>query len=196
MKTNDLSELISSRICHDLISPVGAVNNGVELVTAMQGTTPELDLIGQSAKSAQAKLEFYRIAFGAGGSGLVGSPQVSRIARDMFSNGRISVEFPNDRGERPRHLVKLLYLLLLCVETTLPRGGTIRCTPGATGWLIEVDGTQINTDQTNWAHFSTGQRFAGPTPSNIQFALAQTCAADSNKSIKHELSETHLKVSF
>jgi len=61
-----LNDLIGSRICHDLISPLGAIGNGVELLT-MSGTStaPEISLIAESVENANARIRFFRIAFGA-----------------------------------------------------------------------------------------------------------------------------------
>ena len=62
----DISALVSSRICHDLVSPLGAIGNGVELL-GMSGAPegPELQLINESVENANARLRFFRIAFGA-----------------------------------------------------------------------------------------------------------------------------------
>lgn len=196
MKNPTLTELISSRICHDLISPVGAVNNGVELIVELRGTTPEIDMIGQSAKAAQAKLEFFRIAFGVSSTSLIGQNQVTRIATEMFSGGRLSVDFPQQWGERPRNLVKLFYLLLLCIETSLPRGGILRCTPTLSGWEIGVSDSPVNPDDTNWAHLLTGQDLPETTVRNIQFTMARSCALDTNTQIKLSLTKDSIITGF
>lgn len=192
----NLTELISSRICHDLISPVGAVYNGVELIVELQGTSPEIDMIGQSAKAAQAKLEFFRIAFGASDNSLIGQNQVTRIATEMFAGGRISIDFPKQWGERPRKLVKLLYLLLLCIETSLPRGGILRCTPTLSGWEIDTNGTPVNPDMSNWDHLLSGQNLTETTAKNVQFSLARSCALDTNTQIKLFHTKDSLKTGF
>ena len=69
---NDLAALIGSRICHDLISPIGAINNGLELV-AMSGDvmSQEMELIAQSVENASARIRFFRVAFGSAGGQLI-----------------------------------------------------------------------------------------------------------------------------
>ena len=95
MHPRQLADMISSRICHDLISPIGAISNGVELMAGMNSMSEELDLINQSAKNAQAKLMFFRVAFGASGPGaMIGCAAASNVAENMFLGGRVNVSFP------------------------------------------------------------------------------------------------------
>lgn len=63
-------ELLCSRLCHDLVSPVGAISNGVELLTEMGPDAEALTLVGQSAQAAANRLKFYRVAYGAAGADL------------------------------------------------------------------------------------------------------------------------------
>ena len=126
-----LAELISSRICHDLISPVGAIGNGLELMQELGSASPELELVGQSAQSAQAKLKFFRVAFGASTGSMIGGAEAARVAAEMLTSGRLSLHISEQWGDRERGLVKLFYLLLLCVETSLPRGTALRVRPSA-----------------------------------------------------------------
>ena len=91
----DLPALIGSRICHDLISPIGAINNGLELLE-MAGTGaapgPELALIGQSVESASARIRFFRIAFGAAGDQTMGQNEVTSILRDLYTASRVEID--------------------------------------------------------------------------------------------------------
>ena len=84
-----LATLVGSRICHDLISPVGAIGNGVELI-AMGGpiNTPELTLISDSVANASARIKFFRIAFGvASPEQTLGAPSVKAIVEDTYAEG-------------------------------------------------------------------------------------------------------------
>lgn len=134
-------ELMCARLCHDLIGPVAAVNNGVELVRdfgdEMQGEA--LELIGESASRASKLLQFYRVAFGSArapdGSG-IGIEEGRRRALDALSSERVTVNWPEDEppsdSDFPRLTVKLaLNLLLLGVES-LPGTGVVEVsfTPG------------------------------------------------------------------
>ena len=67
--TDDLTGLIGSRICHDLISPIGAIGNGLELLEMRIGSSEELALVSESCRNANARIRFFRIAFGAAGAG-------------------------------------------------------------------------------------------------------------------------------
>ena len=127
-------ELLCARLCHDLIGPISAVNNGVELVRdfgdEMKGEA--LDLIGDSALRASRLLQFYRVAFGSArapdGSG-IGIGEARQRATEALSSDRINVHWPEESVpkdvELPRSMVKLaLNMVLLGVET-LPGAGDV-----------------------------------------------------------------------
>lgn len=123
----DLAALVSSRICHDLISPIGAINNGLELLN-MSGASPvgpEMQLICDSVKSASARIRFFRIAFGAASDEPVVRNEVTSILTEMFDGGRLAVEWgPVDI--QTRKAVRCAFLTILCLETAMPFGGQIR----------------------------------------------------------------------
>ena len=90
MGRNDVSlaALISSRICHDLISPIGAINNGLELLRmSVQRDGPEMDLIAQSVQNASARIRFFRVAYGAASDQPMGRAEVVTILRDITQEG-------------------------------------------------------------------------------------------------------------
>ena len=191
-----LTELMSSRICHDLISPVGAIGNGLDLITELSGTTPELDLVSQSAFTAQAKLKFFRIAFGASGDRLMSGAEAQRVAQEMFSAGRMQISFTESWGDRQRGLVKLLYLLLLCTESSLPRGGEMICTPTISGWEISVSGAPVKAPEELWNHVLHGSASGPLTAKNIQFSLARQSLTDQEISVTGTFTEDHLRLVF
>lgn len=126
-----LASLLSSRICHDLVSPVGALNNGVEIIDG--GADPEfrehaMRVISQSSRQARSRLAFYRVAFGAG-SGLADSAHLDEV-RDLvtsfFDGSRLTVEWEPDEETLDRNLVKLFMNLILIGSEALPRGGLLR----------------------------------------------------------------------
>ena len=88
----DFSALIGSRICHDLVNPIGAIGNGVELMM-MDGTAkgPELALIAESVASATARIRFFRIAFGASGDQRIARSDVLSILSVVSQGGRLFV---------------------------------------------------------------------------------------------------------
>lgn len=192
----NLTELMSSRICHDLISPVGAIGNGLELIGALSSPSPELELVGQSAHTAQSKLKFFRIAFGAGSRALISSAETTRTATDMFSQGRTMVEFTDTWGDRERRLTKLFFLLLLCVETSLPRGGNMRCTSTDSGWEISVQGSPINASADLWDHIQTGTNLSSLTAKTIQFTLARQCLVEQSITLQFNTTDNSLQLTF
>ena len=127
-------ELLCSRLCHDLISPVMAINNGMELMAEDSGNMADdiLELLTMSAGAAAAKLQFYRIAYGIGGQSAapVGLAEAGRLTRGLVEDGKINVDWP-ENGEASsvelnREAAKLLLNLVLLGIEALPRGGTVK----------------------------------------------------------------------
>jgi len=128
----DLAAYLCSRVCHDVISPVGAIANGIELLD--EGTDPEtseiaMDLIRSSAKNASARLQFARIAFGASGSASahIDTGDAEAVARGFFDNEKkTDLDWVGERAIVPKNKVKLVLNLLLVSVEAIPRGGTIK----------------------------------------------------------------------
>lgn len=131
----DLSALIASRICHDLIGPVGAIGNGVELMTMEAGVmTPELALISESAAHAQARIRFFRISFGAASPDQrIARSEVLSVLADLSRGGRITFGWTSE-ADLARQEVRLVFLLLQCVETALAYGGEVRIAQDGPRW--------------------------------------------------------------
>lgn len=121
---HDLAALVASRICHDLISPIGAIGNGLELVQ-MTGAVagPEMDLIAQSVAQANARIRLFRLAFGAAGDGPVPLREVRDILRGMTEGTKLTIDWQPETATRRE--VKIAFLLLQCLETAMPYGGRI-----------------------------------------------------------------------
>ena len=124
----DLAALLCSRVCHDVISPVGAIINGLEVLDGEQDEemrTVAMELIKKSAVSASARLQFCRLAFGAAGSfgALIDTGDAEKVARDLFANGRTVLEWNCGRRMASRSSVKLLLNLCLIAASAVPRGG-------------------------------------------------------------------------
>jgi len=126
----ELAALLCSRVCHDLISPVGAIVNGLEVLD--DNPKPEdrdfaLDLIRKSARTASARLQFCRLAFGAAGSAGaqidVGDAQT--MARGHLEDDKTKLVWNLPRVLLPKNRVKLLLNLLLLAGGTIPRGGSL-----------------------------------------------------------------------
>ena len=126
----DLAALLCSRVCHDVISPVGAIINGLEVLDGEEDEemrTVAMELIKKSAISASSRLQFCRLAFGAAGSfgALLDTGDAEKVARDLFANGRTVLEWKCGRRMASRSAVKLLLNLCLIAASAVPRGGVI-----------------------------------------------------------------------
>ncbi len=126
-----LIELLCSRICHDLVNPVGAINNGIELVDEFGGDMQEdaLGLMRSSAREAANQLQYFRAAFGAarGSSGEPISLQENRgRAIGLFTGKKIALDWPEEAtGALPGQGAKLVLNLILVAAETLAGSGTI-----------------------------------------------------------------------
>jgi histidine phosphotransferase ChpT len=126
----DLAALLCSRVCHDVISPVGAIINGLEVLdeendAEMRGFA--LDLIKKSAEQASARLQFCRLAFGAAGSAgaSIDTGDAEKVARGLFGGERTELAWNVPHLLMPKNKVKLILNLCLIAATAIPRGGNI-----------------------------------------------------------------------
>lgn len=191
-----LAALIGSRICHDLISPIGAINNGLELLH-MSGAPegPELELIGQSVGSASARIRFFRVAFGAAGDQMVGQSEITSILRDLYQGSRLDVAW---QPAEPQHrgCVRLAFLGLLCLETAMPYGGQIEVTQIDGCWRLKGSADKLNIDDTLWSALAQATPTPQIQPSQVQFALMPVIAAQDARRVVTQFDATSVQVSF
>src|SRR5215813_5717559 len=126
----EFAALLCSRVCHDLISPVGAIVNGLEVLD--DDPKPEdrdfaLDLIRKSAKTASARLQFCRLAFGAAGSAgaQIDLGDAQTMSRGHIEDGKTAITWNLPRLLLPKNRVKLLLNMLVIAQQTIPRGGML-----------------------------------------------------------------------
>jgi histidine phosphotransferase ChpT len=129
----DMAALLCSRVCHDIISPVGAIINGLEVLDEDNGEEMRefaFSLIRKSAGQASAKLQFARLAFGAAGS--VGAEidlaDAEKVARGYMEGEKAEFAWESPKVLMPKNLVKLLLNLVLLSATAIPRGGLVKVT--------------------------------------------------------------------
>ncbi|MBV9290289.1 MAG: histidine phosphotransferase [Hyphomicrobiales bacterium] len=132
----DLAALLCSRVCHDVISPVGAIVNGLEVLEAEDDEEMRkiaMDLIKKSALAASARLQFCRLAFGASGSrgAAIDTSDAENVARGLLDNDRTSLKWSGEPRLAPKNVVKLVLNLCLVAASAVPRGGTIMVDLGA-----------------------------------------------------------------
>jgi len=149
--TLELAALLCSRVCHDLISPVGAIVNGLEVLD--DNPKPEdrdfaLDLIRKSAKTASARLQFCRLAFGAAGSAgaQIDLGDALNMAKGHIEDGKCTIAWNLPRLLLPKNRVKLLLNMLIIAQQTIPRGGTLTVDPIGEGETMgfKVTATGLN----------------------------------------------------
>jgi histidine phosphotransferase ChpT len=143
MNAVDLASLLCSRLCHDLMSPVGALNNGVELLSDEQDPDMKekcLELLAESARATANKLKFFRLAFGAGGGfgEEIDTVEARSVLEGVFgAEKRIELGWMVSADKLPKDAVKLLLNLALLAGDALVRGG--RLDVGAEGRDSEVE---------------------------------------------------------
>lgn len=126
----DLAALLCSRVCHDVISPVGAIVNGLEVLEDEkdpQMREVAIELIKKSAASASARLQFCRLAFGAAGSigAAVDTGDAEAVTRGLIVNDRTTLVWNPTRQFAAKNKVKLLLNLGLIALSAIPRGGVV-----------------------------------------------------------------------
>jgi histidine phosphotransferase ChpT len=127
----DLAALLCSRVCHDIISPVGAITNGLEVLDEDEGAEMKefaFDLIRKSASQASAKLQFARLAFGAAGSAgaEIDLADAEKVAMGYMQGEKAALSWAAPRALMAKNKVKLLLNLLLLATGAVPRGGSIK----------------------------------------------------------------------
>ncbi len=183
----ELAALLCSRVCHDLISPVGAIVNGLEVLD--DNPKPEdkefaLDLIRKSARTASARLQFCRLAFGAAGSAgaQIDLGDAQTMARGHIEDGKTTIAWNLPRLLLPKNRVKLLLNMLVIAQQTIPRGGTLtvdRVGEGEVfGFRVTASGLNARLPQNIADLLSSGELVANDAHSVQPYytrLLAQAC---------------------
>lgn len=169
---SEIAGLLGSRICHDLISPLGAIANGVELLTMTgNGDTLDVQLIDDSVQNANAKIRFFRVAFGmAADDQRMSAADIRAILQDMFTGSRVQIDWQVN-GDLPREEVKLAFLLIQCLETALMTGGQITVTSLNSRWMLEATSDRIRIEPGLWDCLTRGD-VDDVTPAQVHFVLA------------------------
>ncbi len=166
-----LLELLSSRICHDLVSPVGAINNGIEFMEDAGDDAESIkqasELISHSANSAAARLQVFRIAYGGGGrDGNIKPEDIQKAFGALIrTDGKVRQSWdpfgPLGIDAKERGFAKILMCGLMLAMECLPKGGTVFVDPGsANEMLIKAEGTDATVRE------------------NVEAALARTLDAE------------------
>lgn len=124
----ELAALLASRLCHDIISPVGAIQSGLELLDEMPNDPESMALVRNSTRSAVAKLQFARLAYGSSGStaAQIDLGDAKTVAEGFMSFERANLVWESERAYVPKNVAKLVLNLMVIANATVPRGREVK----------------------------------------------------------------------
>lgn len=149
LSATDLASLLCSKVCHDIINPVGAIVNGLEVLADDDNGEMRdiaMDLLQKSAESTASRLKFARLAFGAAGSAgaSLDLGEIKGVAHGYVTTDRVTMEWQSPMGLLPKDEAKLLLNLIMISQSTITRGGTLAITIEddleAPVFIIKTDG--------------------------------------------------------
>ncbi len=177
------ASLLCTRLCHDLVGPVGAVNNGLELLADQSSGIPDeiVELVQQSGGEAVRRLRFFRAAYGIPGGG--NTLEAARvIAQDLFVSGKIALDWPEAPPGLARRdeLARLLLNMVVCASETLPRGGRVAVRLAAAEDLalrVAATGVTIKIPEAARENLAGATDVAALDPRMVAFYLTARLAA-------------------
>ena len=200
----DFAALLCSRLCHDLVSPVGAINNGLEILEEEQDAAMReavFDLINKSTQQTANRLQFFRLAFGAGGgfSAQLDLREVEKAVRALLTGSRVNLDWQVGVLNGSKSLVKLLLNVCLVSSEALIRGGTLTVklaeNVGELALLVEGNGERIIMQETVKEGLRGNLTEDQLEPRNVPAYLAACVATEMNSHlVVEQAGETCLKV--
>jgi len=192
-----IAGLVGSRICHDLVSPVGAISNGLELIAlAGQPGPDEMALISQSCTSATARINLFRMAFGAASADQqIGGAEARKLLTGYCAGSRLSIDWLPS-GDAERRDMQLAMLAALCCESALPLGGKVAVTEDGSGWRITGLGPRLHIEPAVWALLSGGALPEDLAPARVQFALLGALAPERGRKLEVSTGEAAVSVAI
>lgn len=203
MLPEDLATLVGSRLCHDLVSPLGAIGNGIELLEMSPdfpglATSPEMSLIAQSVRAARERIHAFRIAFGQARSDQrVADRELRDLLHGASAQGRLQVEL-DAQGDFPRSEVRMLMLAVMCLDSAMPWGGRLSAQHDSAGWKLRAKAERVKQDDALWAWLDEAEECEGRriAPSEVQFPLLARAVRDAGRRLTWHLDETGGDISF
>lgn len=196
-----LAGLATARICHDLVSPLGAIGNGIELMqmTGAQGADQgELALVVDSLDALRSRIATFRMAFGpAGSEHRISHGEIAALVADAGAE-RLTVELAAE-GDLPRSDAKLILLALMCIETALPWGGRLLICRTPHGWRLVAEASRTRPDPALWSWLDAPQdatRRPPPAPAEVQFPLLAEEAAARGRALHWEVDDRGAEIAF
>ena len=191
----DLAALLCSRVCHDVISPIGAIANGLEVLETEQDPDMRgfaMDLIKKSTATASARLQFCRLAFGAAGSAgaAIDTGDAESVARGLIADEKTRLVWNATRALLPKNKVKLLLNLVLIAGQCIPRGGVITVTIDGTDAALTVTVIASGTNAklgSHLPHLLAGEPDNGVDAHGIQAFYAGLVAREAHLALSATL---------
>lgn len=193
----NLQALVGSRICHDLVSPLGAIGNGVELLQ-LSGVemTPEIALIEESVQAANARLRFFRVAYGAATEGQkLTRADIAATLTSVARGGKLSY-FWEVTGESDKGHVRAVFLVLQCLERAMPYGGDITVERSGEDWAIRAQAARLKIDAPLWDSLVNPRVRPSFGAADVQFALLPEALTDIGRQIRIEMTDTQISLWF
>jgi histidine phosphotransferase ChpT len=193
----ELAMLIASRICHDLISPVGAIGNGVELIEQFGASgKQEMSLIADSAMNASGLLQLFRLAFGSGnGTAAHGLDPVRKVLDARYSRDRATLVWRPARGAQTTRLgARLICLGCMGAAAALPRGGDIVVEAGEDLVIrVTATGPTLRIDEHAPLWLAGREAPEPPAPRDVQWLAANALAREGGAAVTLEQDENALR---
>ncbi len=195
MDDTKLASLVASRICHDIVNPLSAIGNGVELLQMTgQSNSPEMQMISDAVANANASIKFFRIAFGHGSDDtIIGATEVHSLLSEINPHARVKIDWQVP-GDIPRKCTQVGFLLSLCLESAMPYGGEVVVHKEDNRWTIHATARKFNPDLSAWDQFQTPSLDLAPRL--IHFTLAAKILADNGRVLKKTVTDTSITVNF
>lgn len=189
----DFASLLCSRLCHDLLSPVGALNNGLELLgdeNDPEMRTRVFQLLSESARVSANKLKFFRLAFGAaGGFGEQVDAREAKTAIEglLADNKRTQFNWWVETETLPKSALKVMLNLALIASEALVRGGTLDVggedNGGQLEIVVKIEGPRLILDPELRRTLTEGEGAEGVTPRAAAAYLVHTLAAQAGGTV-------------
>lgn len=160
------------------------------------GQSPELTLITESVANANARIRFFRVAFGsAGPDQRIARAEVMSILTDVTRGGRLVYAW-NSAADLGRREVRLVFLLLQCLETAMAYGGRVQVDLDEARWLITAEAPRLKVDATLWQMLTHPGTPGEVSAGQVQFALVSDAMQRQGRQLQTDIKETTIRLSF
>ncbi|MFU8863274.1 MAG: histidine phosphotransferase family protein [Rhodobacterales bacterium] len=180
-----------------MISPIGAIANGLELMQMSGGPlTAEMALITDSVQNANARIRFFRVAYGlATAQQMMGRAEIVSVLQDVAQGTRVRFQWgPLDPV--PRAEVRLVFLAIQCFETAMPYGGQVMITREDGCWTLDGQADRLRSCPDLWRGLASPDSASEVSPSEVQFALLPLSAQDEGRQVAVTCSESGIVMRF